>query len=413
MTAYYNENDPKAAAWLRELIKAGAIAPGEVDERSIEDVTPRDLEGFAQCHFFAGIGGWSRALRLAHVPDTYPLWTGSCPCQPFSTAGKRGGFDDKRHLWPAWHWLIQQRRPGVVFGEQVANSGPWFDLVSTDLEAEGYTIGSAVLGAHSAGAPHIRQRRYFVAHTGHQSWGLRIQPRGPRFDHAEAGGSGEAGGMAVTDDAERRSALAGRNERDGDASRWNESNGEPGEHREAGELGDASSAGSGRNAGTIPGAESRVEWGLRCLIDVVESASAAGRMADRGGEGLEEFSEQSARDQRATAERGGEAGGLADSSGERHDGRRSVQADADATTEPEGPRTTGFWSGCLWIPCRDGKARPIEPGTFPLAYGVPARVGRLRGYGNAIVPQTAAIFIEAAIEAMKERELDAPEALLT
>jgi len=63
--AYYNEFDAHAAAWLRELIAAGLIAPGVVDERSICDVRAEDLDGYDQCHFFAGIGGWSHSLRLA------------------------------------------------------------------------------------------------------------------------------------------------------------------------------------------------------------------------------------------------------------------------------------------------------------------------------------------------------------
>lgn len=65
VSAYYNEIDPKAAATLRELIRVGAIAPGDVDERSIADVAPGDLVGFRQRHFFAGGGVWSYALRLA------------------------------------------------------------------------------------------------------------------------------------------------------------------------------------------------------------------------------------------------------------------------------------------------------------------------------------------------------------
>src|SRR5688572_19163051 len=119
MAAYYNENDPFAAAWLRELIARGLIAPGDVDERSILDVRASDIRSYVQCHFFAGIGGWSYALRLAGWDDTRPVWTGSCPCQPFSAAGKQQGEADERHLWPVFGALIRQRRPAVVFGEQV------------------------------------------------------------------------------------------------------------------------------------------------------------------------------------------------------------------------------------------------------------------------------------------------------
>lgn len=165
LSAYYNENDPKAAAWLRELIKVGAIASGTVDERSIEDVTPNDLRDFTQHHFFAGIGGWSYALRLAGWPDERPVWTGSCPCQPFSSAGAGRGFADKRHLWPNWFWLIGQCRPSIIFGEQVANALPWLDLVQSDLEAEELAFWAAIIGAHSVGAPHIRQRIYWVAES--------------------------------------------------------------------------------------------------------------------------------------------------------------------------------------------------------------------------------------------------------
>ena len=83
---YYNEWDKGAAAWLRELINNKLIPYGYVDERSITEVTPSDLEGFTQCHFFAGIGGWPLALQLAGVPESTRLWTGSPPCQPFSVA---------------------------------------------------------------------------------------------------------------------------------------------------------------------------------------------------------------------------------------------------------------------------------------------------------------------------------------
>jgi len=167
MTAYYNEIDPAAAQWLRNLIEAGHIAPGYVDERSIEDVFPSDLRGFTQCHFFAGIGVWSHALRQSGWSDDGPVWTGSCPCQPFSTAGKGAGFDDERHLWPAFHHLIKECKPSIVFGEQVASKDtePWLDLVQTDLEALDYAFGAVPFPSAGVSAPHIRERLYWVADT--------------------------------------------------------------------------------------------------------------------------------------------------------------------------------------------------------------------------------------------------------
>ena len=164
---YYNEIDPLKAEVLREAIKHGAIAPGDVDERSISDVRGFDLAGYTQCHFFAGGGFWSLALRDAGWPDDRPVWTGSCPCPSFSAAGKGAGFADPRHLWPDWFRLIRECKPAAIFGEQVAAAigHGWLDLVQTDLEAEAYAVGKIVFGAHSVGAPHIRQRLYFCADT--------------------------------------------------------------------------------------------------------------------------------------------------------------------------------------------------------------------------------------------------------
>jgi DNA (cytosine-5)-methyltransferase 1 len=167
---YYNENNRHAAAWLRELMAGGLIAEGVVDERPIELVQPWELRGFTQCHFFAGIGGWPYALRLAEWPDDRPVWTGSCPCQSFSDAGAGCGFDDPRHLWPEWFRLIAECRPPLVFGEQVEaavrrgrRDQSWLDLISSDLGSAGYAFGAAVFPAAYVGAPHLRERLYFVA----------------------------------------------------------------------------------------------------------------------------------------------------------------------------------------------------------------------------------------------------------
>src|ERR1700683_4654041 len=166
MSVWYNENNPQKAAWLRELIRQNVIAPGEVDERSITEVDAAELRDFTQCHFFAGIGVWSYSLRLAGWDHDRPVWSGSCPCPSFSAAGKGGGFNDPRHLWPAWSRLIGECRPATIFGEQAddAIGYGWLDLVQTNLERADYAVGKAVLGACSVGAPHIRQRLYFCAH---------------------------------------------------------------------------------------------------------------------------------------------------------------------------------------------------------------------------------------------------------
>jgi DNA (cytosine-5)-methyltransferase 1 len=165
LTAYYNDVDTYSGAWLKGLIQQGLIAPGEVDTRSIAEVTPGDLAGFVQCHFFAGVGGWPIALRLAHWPDDRPAWTGSCPCQPYSEAGKRGGKDDPRHLWPAWFRLIAKLRPDIIFGEQVPEAIKlgWLDEMAADLEGCDYAVGTAVLSACLVEARQERERLWFVA----------------------------------------------------------------------------------------------------------------------------------------------------------------------------------------------------------------------------------------------------------
>lgn len=175
MSAYYNEHDRFAAAWLRELIKAGLIADGEVDERDIQDVRVKDVRGFVQCHFFAGIGGWSYALRLAGWPDDRPVWTGSCPCQPFSIAGNGGGSDDARHLWPIWRPLIQECRPATVFGEQVGRTAglSWLDLVGCDFEDDGYAFAAADLPGAYLDSLDKRHRLWWVAANSHSDSGRR------------------------------------------------------------------------------------------------------------------------------------------------------------------------------------------------------------------------------------------------
>lgn len=218
IAAYYNENDPFPAQWLRNLIYAGHLPSGAVDERSISDLKPEDIT-CETAHFFSGIGGWPYALKLAGWPDDAPVWTGSCPCQPFSAAGKRRGDSDERHLWPVWFNLIRKHRPPVVFGEQVASADGlrWFDAVCADLESEGYAVGGADLCAAGVGAPHLRQRLYWVAYAAGERRdrvGLQLQQGRQNEASSEIGGGGEV--------IDRMG--------DSDSSRLARRRGEPGNH---------------------------------------------------------------------------------------------------------------------------------------------------------------------------------------
>ena len=233
MASFYNEIEPYAAQWLRNLIKRGLIADGEVDTRSIVDISPDDIRGFKQCHFFAGIGGWSHALRLAGWPDDRPVWTGSCPCQPFSVAGKGAGTDDPRHLWPHFHRLISAVRPPVVMGEQVAGAAGygWLDGVRADLEREGYASRGADLPALAVNAPHIRQRLYWVAQNmeyTNVSYGEGSGlSSGVYPQHNQLNGGSAHSHMADPDEGRR-----GRWPHDGDGERNRQAGGRVEDHRQ-------------------------------------------------------------------------------------------------------------------------------------------------------------------------------------
>ena len=281
MRVYYNDNAARPCRTLLHRIRTGELPSGDVDERGIEAVRPDDVGGYGQCHFFAGVGGWPLALRAAGWPEDYPVWTGSCPCQPFSQAGKGLGVDDPRHVWPVWLPLIAERQPPVVFGEQIASKAGrvWLAGVRADLEALGYAFGAADLCAAGVGAPHMRQRLYWVAE--------RV---------VDGSGGPQIGGIPRTN----------------------------------------------------------VRW--------VAGSSQAGGMAD------------------------GEAPVGRGTAGANDPGRGLAQAGRSG------------WSDFDLIWCADGAYRRIEPGTLPLADGVPDRVGQIAGYGNAIVPPLAAEFVMAYME---------------
>lgn len=321
---YYNEFDPKAAAWLRELIKRNLIPAGVVDTRSITQVKPDELKQYTQCHFFAGIGGWSLALQLAGWSPDRPVWTGSCPCQPFSSAGNHLGEQDERHLWPIFANLIGECRPPVVFGEQVASSAGrnWLAGVRSDLEDLAYVVGAADLCSASVGAPHIRQRIYW----GGRKWGDPVVFASDcKCGCGESDCEGDCGCDLVCSRCEAEYSECGC----------------PGPTQEGYEY------------------------------DERGGVLYARRMGDAEHPRLEGHS------------------GSADI---QHESRRqSTGAAGSVVTAGD----VSGWSRYDLIRCADGKSRRIESGSSPLAHGIPARVVRLRGYGNAIVPQLAAQFVQA------------------
>ena len=386
MTHYYNENNAHAAKWLKNLMAVGAIPTGEVDERSITEVRATELQQYRQVHMFAGIAGWAEALRLAGWPQDRPVWTGSPPCQPFSVAGAGKGKSDERHLWPVWFNLIKKCHPRVIFGEQVAaaiNYG-WLDALCDDLESEGYTCAAAILPACGLGAPHLRQRLWFVAYAcGEGSSELN-------------GGWEQHQGFGTTDvvGVEPDTRL-GNTHHEGPRGFSRESPEKTWEDR-TDPVGLSSAIGITGN-----------HFEQSSLLQQRKDNSAQGQpgkpddcshMAHADGNGCDDENRKDAPQQNSIRAQNG----------------LSLHSSSELWA------TRGFWGDADWLYCRDHKFRAIEPGTLPLVNGVQGRVelvrtinhtgkevreshgysraGAIKGYGNAIVPQVAAQVIKTFMD---------------
>jgi len=376
-TAFYNEIESYPAAWTRNLIEAGELAPGVVDERSIRDLKPADVASYRQFHAFSGIGVWSRALRDAGIPDDFNVWSGSAPCQPFSAAGRKLGKEDERHLWPEWFRLIEACRPTLIFAEQVASKDglAWLDVVLTDLERADYTVRAIDTCAAGYGAPHLRQRFYIVAYARERGceilsapW-LRRAASSPDCRRSCSTFDGGASGLLDTH-GERREGDAAVHDATWDGRT---SHGSGGDATSPSELGDTGGDGDRQHAGELSGDEAQHEEWAADGDHTSVLASATHRPGDR------------------------------------------IRIVDDPSW---GGAVGGFWARDVeWIYCRpapgheDGCFRPAESGTQPLADRTPSGVGRtrtkrLKGYGNAIVRPQAVEFISAVIETFAEAALE-------
>lgn len=342
MNAYYNEFDKYPSAWLNNLITGGLIAAGHVDERSITDVLPEDVIDKTQCHWFAGIGVWSYALRLAGWPDSRPVWTASLPCQPWSSAGKGGKFEDERHLWPVFFRLVKECRPPVIFGEQVSSKDglEWFATVQADLENAGYAVAAFDTCAAGVGAPHIRQRLYWMAYLPSESSRAGLcNTKSAGVRRYQPCNSSSISGMEHSDSQRQQRWIHRRKNKE-----WEAVNRSTGCHITTGGL--AYYDDKQRPYSFVTGGPGNLqsEWN-----EDAEASSGYSRAL------------------------------------------WSMPFDL-------------FWRDADWLFCQDGKWRPVEPESFPLADGIANRVGKLRAYGNAIVAPLAAAFIASAMEAIHDFE---------
>lgn len=368
--AYYNEIDRDAAHVLRCLIADGLIAPGDVDDRSIKDVQPDDLAGYTQAHFFAGAGLWSVAARLAGWPDDRPLWTGSCPCQPFSAAGKGAGINDPRHLWPDFFRLIRSCRPPVVMGEQVAGSPGygWFDGVRADLEGEDFASRVVDIPVCAVDGPHIRQRLWWCA--------VANADRPRSTSHGRD--AGEVSGLSASQCRAEDNATLPRGGYSAPFDR----------------LADTDARGcTGRQEASQRGEIERTvdERPAVCVGNAERGGCDRARLSDGAGQeilvaaGPDGRAKISAAIDLAQPERGG------------REGRNADRGRSGATHAPNRPNGSA-WAGADWLVCHDGKARRTEPGICLLVDGMAGRVPAWRLAGNSISPVLAAEVIGAYLD---------------
>jgi DNA (cytosine-5)-methyltransferase 1 len=364
---YLNEWNPFAAQWCRNLADAGEIPKCVVDETDIRKVTGDQLREYKQCHFFAGIAGWPLALKLAGVPEDFRIWTGSCPCQPFSRIGKKQKQSDDRHLWPEMSRLIRECRPPFAVGEQVAgrDGEEWLKAVQSGLERDGYGFVSAELCAPCVEEDHNRSRIYWGA------WCL---------------------------DGFRPVRFASDCDEDGDCPE----------------------CGIDYAECECPGPTEEGVFVAEC-----DDGLFGCRLADSNVP--RQFSDRGAvfSDQRNDT-RGGSASDrriLVYASGERP---QRFTGDVNLGDEPgwlgqDSSRSVAATGVRDLVECENGKFRPFQPGSFPLAHGFPRKLGpgqpelqrlvrsaranrngRIEGYGNAIVPELGAMFIRAFLGAIQD-----------
>lgn len=365
--AVYIDIDKDVCAWTRELIKDGFVMPGEVMCASIKDIDHETLRPFTQVHAFSGIAVWAYALRQAGWPEDRKVWSGSAPCQPFSVAGRGGGTDDPRHLWPDFFRLIDAARPPVIFGEQVSGKAGygWFDGVAADLESKDYACWAYDIPACAVDAPHIRNRLYWgavvnapVKRRG-KGWAESELRRGwDAFTRADAPGD-------VADAAEQGSPRGAHGGVYSEPTRAGQRLLQPERHNDSG----------------------------RDVAHPAESGNR-GRQLQRPGEG------EGPCGVGTPGQSGGSDGrAVGHANDPRFQKRQGLAGDPRAErAASERADDKSFWADSEWVICHDGKARRTKPGISLLASGTSGRISMWRALGNAICAPLAIEVIKAFME---------------
>ena len=350
---------------------------------------------------FSGIGGFSLGLEWAgmstvamcekdpycrkilakHWPDltihedirnldgkkyrnSIDLVAGGFPCQPISVAGKRKGADDDRHLWPEMLRVIKEAKPRWVIGENVFGFiNMALDDVQADLEREHYEVRKFVLPAVAVDAHHRRDRIILIAYSNSPAvWNLP--------ERQEIGRNNlQTGRQAITPHDGPSQSMANTNEHE----RWRESSTEAQGWESRMEHGSGSSGLTERQPKQTL-ANTNSPWELQQKGDQQESWGWSGNS-----------SEQDVANSHGTR---GEAG---------LSGQESWQEGNSGELDHQGHQQSWREEVREW---------PAEPCVGRVADGVPNRVDRIKGLGNAVVPQLIQTIGELVIEADKEMRND-------
>jgi len=320
------------------------------------------------------------------LPDVV---TGGFPCQPFSVAGKQKGTSDDRHLWPEMFRIIKALQPRIVVGENVRGivniqDGMVFETVCTDLEDEGYEVQAFNIPAAGVGAPHRRERIWFVATLGdpkhdgsftseirrrnEKTYGGTEKRQNSSFEFEGTSGREDNGNLSInvanTNDEGLRTRIGGS---------------------------DDDHAKESRSRGTDGGRSTSDDERHNTTSTTNEEMDVANTESFRSRETRYSDQEEGSEGSRAT-QLDGSRGDVADTNPKRlqrteqsetHTGETETQLSTTQSFETEG----NYWE--------------FEPNVGRVAHGISGRVHRLKALGNSIVPQIVEKIGKALIKGMK------------